>query len=277
VSESVVFDPTHLSSLNDQHWRRLGISQTFDRLLVVAVATQPGNGADVRGAVGSSLTAGAARFWDMSFPQILKDLRRRGVITEEDGQRLGLSPDFAGRLRDVVDQEVHGRSRVEPTPGVTLEDVLRHQEERAEREKAISAARKRTAKQQEKEKKAAGAEPRRRASPPASARGHAALEEPARMPVAQLFTSQRLNRVLDTLDTAALDLARLIEKVGLSKGDMDRFLRVTEHEGITRNNGGMVELHWQGRELARTASDERRRVLIDLVKKLRERAEELGV
>lgn len=275
MSDPATNDSTTIENLNDQQWRRLGITQTFDRLLVEAVAQRPAPVDEVRRAVGASMAGGAAKFWEMSFPQIFKDLRRRGVLrVEQDLVRL--DPEFAARLDEIIVQEQTGQSRVEPTPGVTLEDVIRQQEERAEREKAAKeSARKRTARTRAKRT----TEPRRRTTGPATpAPAEKAAPEPPRTPASKLFNSKRLNRLLDTLDTAPLSRARLAERVELSGRDMDRFLAVTDADGITRDaGGGMVELHWQGRELARTASNERRMALLELVKKLRARAEELSV
>ena len=96
-----------------------GITQTFDRLLVEATASNPGAPAEVQSVAGRALQGGAAKFWEMSFPQIKKDLCRRGVLAESTGS-LTLADDFADKLSRLIHDVDEGVSRVEPTPGVTL-------------------------------------------------------------------------------------------------------------------------------------------------------------
>ena len=54
-----------LQALDDQKWRRLGITQTFDRLLVASAACHPGPPAEVIQHASKGLTGGAAKFWDL--------------------------------------------------------------------------------------------------------------------------------------------------------------------------------------------------------------------
>ena len=64
------------------------------------------------------------------------------------------------------------------------------------------------------------------------------------------------------------------ERLALRPADFGRFLEVTGALELTRiSRDEMIELHWRGRELVKTAAAERRIVLIDVVRQLRERAE----
>ncbi|MCA9540299.1 MAG: hypothetical protein KC620_15480, partial [Myxococcales bacterium] len=138
MSEPAMFDPSVLVDLPDQGWRRLGISQTFDRLLVEAAAVAPGPPDTVRDHAGRTLSGGAAKFWNLSFPQIRRELTRKRVLADV-GPALALHPEFVERLERLIEDQHAGVSRVEPTPGVTLEDVLAHAKEREEREKSRSS------------------------------------------------------------------------------------------------------------------------------------------
>ncbi len=291
MTEPLVIDAEGLATLNDQHWRRLGITQTFDRLLVEAAATRPGQPADIRGAVAESLSGGAAKFWDLSFTSLTKDLTRRGVLAS--GERVQLAAEFGERLNRLLTDLAEGTSHVDPTPGVTLEAVLDKAKKREEAAKAAKAQRPRTraaSPRAKAEPKESAATPRKRSTEmststtpdakPTAAAAAAPAARPApraaapRTPSSKLFTSLKLNRLLDSLDNAQLLRVQLGERLKLTGRDLARFLHVTNATEITRVTGEMVELHWKGRELARTASIDRRMVLIDLVPELRSRDED---
>ncbi len=281
--------PLHqsLAALSDQLWRRVGITQAFDRLLVDAAAAHPGPVAGVRQAAGRSLTAGAARFYDMSFPQLLRDLVKRGVLVEKAGQ-VSLAAGFIEKIQGVLASQAAGQSHVEPTPGVTMEDLQSLADLRAEREKATKSTRTPSPKKPagEKTTKApkSGTTPRKRAGKepdpnlpeaPAVAKAAQAASAPHRAPVSGLFTSLRINKLLDVLDTGSLNPEQLADRLDMPKRDLERFLSVSESLGITRRNGSLVELHWQGLELARTTTADRRVKVTDAVKSLRDKAAEL--
>ncbi|MCB9521923.1 MAG: hypothetical protein H6702_00915 [Myxococcales bacterium] len=286
MSDLPVVAAERLAELNDQHWRRLGITQTFDRLLVEAAATTPGNPEHVRDAVSRGLSGGAEKFWELSFPGLVKDLARRGVVTR--GEAVHLEADFHERLSRMLDDLAEGASHVEPTPGVTLEDVLEKAKRREEAAKAVRPKRPRAPaapRSASEPKKASAATPRKRTpaadeAPPPRAAAAPARRAPAaapRTPSSKLFTSLKLNRLLDSLDNAQLLRSQLARRVDLSGEDLERFLTVTAALEITRVDGQMVELHWKGRELARTSNVDRRMVLIDLVRDLRARADDEDV
>ena len=138
MTEAVTIEASTLSVLNDQMWRRLGVTQTFDRLLIEAAARSPGPIAGVREAAGRTLQGGAAKFYEMTFPQIQRDLIKRSLLAEKGGH-LSLDPAFAERVRRMVHDHSSGASRVQPTPGVTIESIEESKEKRAEREKAQKA------------------------------------------------------------------------------------------------------------------------------------------
>ena len=83
-------------------WRRLGVSQTFDRLLVEAAAVNPGASDEVGKIAGSRLSGGAAKFWELSLPQIQRDLCRRDILQEKAG-KLELSEEFVAKLERCAD------------------------------------------------------------------------------------------------------------------------------------------------------------------------------
>lgn len=289
MTEPVSIDSQILAALNDQLWRRVGITQTFDRLLVLAAAANPGPIAGVREAAGRTLAPGAARFYEMSFPQLLRDLVKRSVLVEKGGN-LHLSPVFEDKLRQLLAGQAAGQSHVDPTPGVTMEDLQHLADQRAEREKAARAARAKDTRKTEKPAREPGAkksasEPRKRAGAPApgSTAGEAPAPPPApapaptphRTPANTLFTSLRMNKLIDTLDTGSLNQDQLAARLDLSRKDLERFLAVAESLGLTRANGPLIELHWQGRELAKTTAADRRVKVTDCVKMLRDKAAEM--
>lgn len=287
LSDQVAIDPDALGQLDDQQWRRLGVTQTFDRLLVEAAATSPGAPESVRDHAGRNLTGGAAKFWELSFPQMKRDLTRKRVLAERNGA-LQLHPEFAERLDRLLVGIESGISRVEPTPGVTLEDLTARAVEREKRDKAQKAKRTRTAsaaaratkaaKTAKTAKKGAAAEAapttRRKKSPKDQpiALGAPAPTSTVAAPK-KLFTTRTVNTLLDRLDNTALSKPQLAERLFLHGADLDRFLEVTCELDITRmKRGDLVELHWEGRKLGKTAGGERRMAVIDLVERLRTQA-----
>ncbi len=296
MTEPVALDPQILATLNDQLWRRVGITQTFDRLLVEAVVLHPGPIPGVRQAAGKNLAGGAAKFYEMSFPQLMRDLIKRTVLLEKNAT-LSLHPSFIEKIRQVLAGQAAGQSHVEPTPGMTIEGLQALADQRAEREKLAKAQRVREA--PEKAPKApkgtttrkSGTEPRKRASTaspaaeeaasPGSSGGTPASATPAAPPtphrtaVHTLFTSLRINKLLDVLDTGSMNHDQLAGRLDLNKRDLERFLSVADALGLTRLNGPLIELHWQGRELAKTTAADRRVKVTDYVKMLRDKAAEL--
>ena len=90
----------------------------------------------------------------------------------------------------------------------------------------------------------------------------------------KLFTSIRVNRLLDHLDNTTLSTTQLGSRLELRSMELNRFLTVTNELNITRvTRDDLVELYWRGRELARTADADRRMTLLALVKELRAAAE----
>ena len=274
MEDAVTITPEQLAGLDAQSWRRLGITQTFDRLLVDAAALHPGTIDDVRDAAGRQLTGGAAKFWQLSFPQLKRDLCRKRVLAEADGT-LALHAEFADRLLRILADLQLGASRVEPTPGVTLEQVLEKSKRREANEKLAKRSR------QSNSRSSAAKKPKVDATPitRAGASGNDGLDPvspvpavPAqtRTPASKLFTSLKLNKLLDHLDNTTLSKPQLANRLELRAADIDRFLDATTELDMTRvSRDGLVELHWKGREHARTSGADRRMLVIDLVKELR--------
>ncbi|MEZ4467434.1 MAG: hypothetical protein R3F60_26100 [bacterium] len=265
-----------LQQLNEQHWRRLGLSQTFDRLVVHEVAIHPAPPADVQARISARLGGGAAKFLALTFEKLIKDLARRGVLQLADGS-LRLHGVFDERLRQLIEAEERGDSRVDPTPGVTLADVVQRAEEREKKAKERPArVRKAPAKpgpETPRTRKGAKAAPA--AAPEPVAAPAPVVEAPREAtPISQLFTSRTINKLLDSLDTGPLLKDQVRDRLALRPTDFGRFLEVTGALELTRiSRDDMIELHWRGRELVKTAAAERRIVLIDVVRQLRERAE----
>ena len=286
LSEPSVNESFAVDELNDQHWRRLGITQTFERLLVEAVARAPGTTEEIRDRAGLTLGGGAKKFWEMSFPQMLKDLCRRGALSHA-ADHVCLSEQFAERVRNLLVSQQAGHSRVAPTPGVTLEDIVAQAEARKAREEADKT----TARKRPSRAKSADSKKSTRASStkaaPLKRSANSDDDEPAKpvrpaapvprtlTPADKLFTSMRLNRLLDALDTGSLSKPQLGSRLTLSGMDLAEFFEVSDALGLTRTKEDLVELHWQGRELARTSDADRRMALRNTVKTLREKASEL--
>ena len=274
--ESMNFDSDLLAEIDEQMWRRLGVSQTFDRLLVEAAATSPGISAEVGQAAGARLSGGAAKFWELSLPQIQRDLCRREILQETSG-RLELSEDFAAKVARFLKEKESSVSRVETPTGMTAAEIMRRAEERREREKAKPAPKKKSV---VKRKKEAAPVPRRRSEDElqdtTSDLGNAARSvAPAPMTNKKLFTSNRVNRLLDHLDNMALSKPQVAKRLELDLRTLERFLEVTHKAEITRSlRDDLVELHWKGRELARTTDVDRRMSVLEAVKSLRAMQEE---
>ncbi len=284
MTEPVVIDADQLGQITDQLWRRLGITQTFDRLLVEATAASPGELDAVCAFAGRNLSEGAARFWTMSFPQIKKDLCRRRVLAESSGA-LGLSEEFVDRLQRVLADLDAGVSHVAPTPGVTLEEVQARTARREERDKAKKAATRKTSSAKSKANKASKAtgastpKTRKAKAAPAdlgSSKSTGAAQAPAApTPAAKLFTSRRLNALLDRLDAGALLKSQLGSRLEIAPVELERFLQVTEKMEVTRSTReDMVELHFKGREFAQTSGVDRRTTVRQLVNDSRALASE---
>lgn len=292
MTEPAIIAADRMNQLTDQLWRRLGISETFDRLLVRQIALEPGTTAEVKARASEGMGAGAAKFFGLTFDKIVDALLRRDVIVRDDSG-LSLDSAFVAKLHSAVDDEEKGVSRVEPTPGVTLEDLKNRTVPRAPR--SPSTGRGRASHSRETAARATAArvkstQPRARKASKQTAEGGTptprATRTPARKPVApratmaaprllsakELFNSRKLNRLLDSLD-APLFKDQVGRKLELRAPDLERFLEVTSALDIVRLvHDGMVELHWRGRELARTADGDRRMALVGLVRELRERS-----
>ncbi|MGK0358530.1 MAG: hypothetical protein ACI9U2_000819 [Bradymonadia bacterium] len=295
VTEPAIIAADRMNKLTDQLWRRLGISETFDRLLVGHIASEPGTSDELKARATEGMGAGAAKFFGLTFDKIIDSLLRREVILrDEDDDVLGLNPAFAVRVDAAIDGEQQGISRVEPTPGVTQDDLKDRAAPRAPR--SASSGRGRATHSRETAARATAArvksaQPRARKASKETAEGgpaktRIARTTPARKPTApratmaqprqlsakELFNTRKLNRLLDSLD-APLFKDQVGRKLELRAGDLERFLEVTAALDIVRMvHDGMVELHWRGRELARTTDGDRRMALVGLVRELREQS-----
>lgn len=280
MSEPATISLERLSQLTDQLWRRLGISETFDRLLVRHIAIGPGDPADIRERASEGMGAGAARFFGLTFDKMVDTLQRREIVQEREGG-LELTRSFAEKIEQAIDAEEQGVSRVDPTPGVTLEDIQRRAAERARpapsataRARASAASAPRAPRSTQPRSRKASSDKVDVAAPtPAPRPVTRAAPTPKRASAKELFSSRKLNRLLDSLD-APLFKDQVGQKVDLRGPDLDRFLEITAALDIVRFvHDGMVELHWKGRELARTVDGDRRMALVDIVRALREQAE----
>jgi hypothetical protein len=267
----MAFDNTVIANLDEKMWRRLGVSQTFDRLLVEAAAVTPGTAGAVAQAAGARLTGGAARFWELSLPQIQRDLCRREILRERAGH-LELNPDFGAKIERFLKDKEDSVSHVASSSGMTAEEIMRRAEARREREKARPAAKKKTAPVRRKESpKVARRRSDENEEETAQDLGNAArAAAPAPKSQGKLFTTLRLNRLLDHLDNTALSRPQVAKRLSLDTTSLDAFLAVTHEADITRTlRDDLVELHWKGRELARTSDADRRMNVLEAVKSLR--------
>lgn len=278
MSSPVAFEAEALAAFDEQLWRRLGVTQTFDRLLVMAVATEPGGVNDVRDHAGRNLTGGAAKFWTLSFPQLLRDLIRRRIVVNAAGQ-VQLHDDFAERLSRLLKAHEDGVSRVEPTPGVTLEELNARAALRARQEKASKSRSSRTRSRTTTRSKESATPRKRSAAAPVKKEKETVITlsapkpTPTVAPPNTLFTTLKLNKLLDHLDNMALSKVQLGDRLSLRGANLDRFLEVTGAAEITRiKREDLVELHWEGRKLAKTSGGDRRMAVHQLVDQLRKRA-----
>ena len=285
MAEPFVINATAVQALSDQVWRRIGVTQTFERLLVEAALTTPGSSDAVSEVAAQTLSGGAARFWDLSRDQLERDLCRRRILIKRDGI-LQAHEEFAERLNRIMDDHEAGVSRVAPTPGVTIEEVMRqselNQQAAAKKEAAKkAAAKKRSTTGTGRPRRSSGlAKPIKRPGAQSPALGTAEVAQPeppppaAPTPAKRLFTSNRVNRLLDHLDDTVLSTAQLASRLELTGSQVKEFLSVTDTLQVTRvSKDNLVDLHWRGREVVRTTSVDRRMTVIDLVKELRTTAE----
>ena len=85
------------TNIDHSTWKRLGITQAFDLLLVKACLESGGTAADLKHRASRKLSGGALKFWEMSFPELVRDLTRQDILLKE-GDSLGLHPEFSERL-----------------------------------------------------------------------------------------------------------------------------------------------------------------------------------
>lgn len=282
MSEAATIPAERMNQLTDQLWRRLGISDTFQRLLVREVAARPAEADVVQARASEGMGAGAVKFFDLTFGEMVETLVR-GDVLEQGEVGLALAPDFAEKVEQAIAAEEAGVSRVEPTPGATLESIKRRAAEREERN-TTSTTRARTrgpSRAARATARTGSAKPRtRRASREkadpgiqarASVRRPAPKPAPKRASAKELFTSRKMNRLLDSLERP-LFKDQVGRKVDLRGPDLERFLEILAALDVVRLvHDDMVELHWRGRELHRTTDGERRMALVEIVRELRER------
>ena len=251
----------------------------------------PGTPAELCARVGDKLADGAQKFWEMSFHELTRNLKRKELLDDTEGV-LVLHAQFQEKLSRAVETFASGNSRVEPGEGVSLEGLEarnKAREQRALREKERKQAAKAPSRR-------AQIKPAKRAAPPEQADplGHdavkpavreqppvtitaAPVESPEFM-IKKIFTSIRLNRLFDRLEHSTLSIKQLSEKLDLSGGQVDRFLQVCESADLVRIvRTDLIELQWRGREYAATADAERRMGVLSLVKELRSSALEIEV
>ena len=84
MAEAYSVDTTRVQAMNDQLWRRVGVTQAFEILLVEAALVGPALPADVSKTASQKLSGGAARFWDLSVAQLQRDLCRRRILSLTD-------------------------------------------------------------------------------------------------------------------------------------------------------------------------------------------------
>ena len=277
MAEAYAVDSTRVQAMDDQLWRRVGVTQAFEILLVEAALVSPALPADVSKTASQKLSGGAARFWDLSVAQLQRDLCRRRILALTDGQ-LQAHPEFVEKLERVLDSHEQGVSRVAPTPGVTTEQVLKEAEARAKQDAQKKASAKRKPKASPTPKSSVSATPRKRQSNEdetvttiKTVATKSVTMSASQVDYKKLFTSNRLNRLLDHLDDTRLTVSQIAKRLDLAGRGLEAFLEVINEVQITRvSRDNIVELHWRGRELVRTVGVDRRLAVLDLVKELRE-------
>ena len=272
-----------LKALDDQKWRRLGITQTFDRLLVASAACHPGPPLEVVQHASEGLSGGAAKFWDLSVAKIQQDLIRRRVLVLSSSV-LSLHDEFHERAIKLLKEIEDGVSHVAPTPGANLEEIMERGRQRELQKSKTSSSRSGTSRKPKKRESALAKPVKRTAdrsgitdaqSPANKAPAMAGHSEGTTATAApKLFTSLRMNRLLDHLDHAKLSTKQLGERLDMKTNEMSLFLKATDALDITRvSKDSLVDLHWRGRDLARTSDAERRMELHSVVRELRAHTE----
>ena len=100
-------------------WKQLGITQAFDLLLVKACLDAKGTLEEMKSRAGHQLSGGALKFWDRSFPELVRDLTRQEILSTEGGL-LGLHPSFGERLQRAQQRFDQQSSRVVRDESVAL-------------------------------------------------------------------------------------------------------------------------------------------------------------
>ena len=273
------------TNIDRSTWKRLGITQAFDLLLVKACLEAGGTEEDLKCRAGRELSGGALKFWEMSFSELVRDLTRQDILLKED-DILGLHPDFSDRLTRTQQHFEEQVSRVVLNENVSLEQIEARAKARAARAtkpKAKSVTSSSRASRVGPAKRAAVVDPS--GTEDLSAPSAAATDQASgstsilnatprhssgpKAPV-KIFTSIRMNRLLDRLDNSSLSKNQLGTRLDLSGSGLERFFHVCEANDLIRIvRSDFVELHWRGREFARTADAERRMAVLGLVKELR--------
>lgn len=274
------------SDINRAVWKKLGVTQAFDLLLVQACLNSPGAPTELCARIGESLSGGAQKFWEMSFQELTRNMQRQEVLHDNEGI-LELHPEFQAKLNRAIEKFSSGSSRVTPAEGVSLESLearTKSRELRAQREKERKKAAKTPTRQ-------AQIKPSKRAVAvePLDPLGHEAVKPAPRVQptavaapveseeylIKKTFTSIRLNRLFDRLEHSTLSIKQLSDKLDLGSSQVDRFLKVCESADLIRIvRTDLIELQWRGRDYARTVDAERRMGVLSLVKELRSSAQE---
>jgi hypothetical protein len=274
-------------------WKKLGITQAFDLLLVKACLQESGTPSDLCTRVASTLTEGAQKFWEMSFQELIRNMKRQEILDVQE-DLLVVHAQFLEKLTRAMETFSSGNSRVAPSAGVSLESL-----EARTKARALRAEREKERKKAEKAAKSAKT-PARRAQIRPSKRAATietadplgqetvapVVREPKPMPtdapaepreamIKKTFTSIRLNRLFDRLEHSTLSIKQLSEKLDLGSSQVDQFLSVCASADLIRIvRTDLIELQWRGREYARTMDAERRMGVLSLVKELRSTAQE---
>ena len=274
-------------------WKKLGVTQAFDLLLVKACLQAPGTPADLCTRVANTLTEGAKKFWEMSFQELIRNMKRQDVLDAQE-DLLVVHTQFLEKLTRAMETFSSGNSRVTPAEGVSIESL-----EARTKARALRAEREKERKKAEKAAKSSKAPARRAQIRPAKRTaatetadplGQEAVApvvreakqvptasdaEPQEAVIKKTFTSIRLNRLFDRLEHSTLSIKQLSEKLDLGSNQVDQFISVCASADLIRIvRTDLIELQWRGREYARTVDAERRMGVLSLVKELRSTAQE---